>query len=136
LTNADHLFFILLYRWFPSILNGITIIRPETRVRWQRAGFRNPGGRPPIGAVRLGRRELVWINVTRHPTAEWIAQQITETFPWNDGPRYLIRDRDAIFGAAVTISRSKSSAINGAGTPAPSVFAHVHERSSANPGAA
>jgi transposase InsO family protein len=52
--------------------------------------------------VRLDRRELVWINVTRHPTAEWIAQQITETFPWNEAPRYLIHDRDAIFGAAVT----------------------------------
>ena len=52
--------------------------------------------------VRLARRELVWINVTRHPTAEWIAQQITEAYPWNEAPRYLIRDRDAIFGAAVT----------------------------------
>ena len=52
--------------------------------------------------VRLARRELVWINVTAHPTAEWIAQQITEAFPWNEAPRYLIRDRDAIYGAAVT----------------------------------
>jgi hypothetical protein len=52
--------------------------------------------------VRLTRRELVWINVTRHPTAEWIAQQITEAFPWNEAPRYLIRDQDAIYGAAVT----------------------------------
>jgi hypothetical protein len=48
------------------------------------------------------RRELVWINVTAHPTAEWIAQQITEAFPWSESPRYLIRDRDAIYGAAVT----------------------------------
>jgi transposase InsO family protein len=52
--------------------------------------------------IRLARRELVWINVTAHPTAEWIAQQITEAFPWNDVPRYLIRDRDAIYGATVT----------------------------------
>src|SRR5207244_11063589 len=51
--------------------------------------------------IRLARRELVWINVTRHPTAEWIAQQITEAFPWNEAPRYLIRDQDAIYGAAV-----------------------------------
>jgi hypothetical protein len=36
--------------------------------------------------VRLVRRELVWINVTRHPTAEWIAQQIPEAFPWNEAP--------------------------------------------------
>ena len=34
--------------------------------------------------VRLARRNLVWINVTAHPTAEWIARQITEAFPWND----------------------------------------------------
>jgi transposase InsO family protein len=52
--------------------------------------------------VRLARRELVWIDVTAHPTAEWIAQQITEAFPWNGAPRYLIRDRDGIYGAAVT----------------------------------
>jgi hypothetical protein len=57
-TNGDRLFFILLYRWFPSILRSITIIQPETLVRWHRAGFRrywrwksrNPGGRPPIYA--------------------------------------------------------------------------------------
>src|SRR5215510_9175952 len=192
-TNGDRLFFVLLYRWFPSILGTMTIIQPETLVRWHRAGFRrywrwksrNLGGRPPIspelralirqmsienvlwGAprihgellklgfavaqstvakymaknsdqsgqswstflrnhaphitamdlfvvptisfvqlyvlviVRLARRELVWINVTRHPTAEWIAQQITEAFPWNEAPRYLIRDQDAIYGTAV-----------------------------------
>jgi hypothetical protein len=51
--------------------------------------------------VRLARRELVWINVTAHPTAEWIAQQITEAFAWAEAPRYLIRDRDRIYGAAV-----------------------------------
>ena len=51
--------------------------------------------------VRLHRRELVWTNVTAHPTAEWIARQITEAFPWNEAPRYLIRDRDCAFGAIV-----------------------------------
>ena len=40
LTNADRLFLALLYRWFPSVLKAITIIRPETLVRWHRAGFR------------------------------------------------------------------------------------------------
>src|ERR1700687_3279264 len=40
LTNNDRGFLILLYRWFPSILNVLTIIRPETFVRWHRAGFR------------------------------------------------------------------------------------------------
>jgi hypothetical protein len=51
--------------------------------------------------VRLARRELVWINVTGHRTAEWIAQQITEAFPWNEAPSYLIRDRDGAYGTAV-----------------------------------
>src|SRR4030081_1624506 len=40
LTNNDRWFFIQLYRWFPSILKVLTIIRPETLVRWHRAGFR------------------------------------------------------------------------------------------------
>jgi hypothetical protein len=39
-TNSDRLFFIQLYRWFPAILKAMTIIRPETLVRWHRAGFR------------------------------------------------------------------------------------------------
>jgi transposase InsO family protein len=194
LTNNDRWFFILMYRWFPSILEVLVIIRPETLVHWHRAGFRrywrwksrSPGGRPQIetdlralirrmsvenplwGAprihgellklgfevaqssvakymvkrrgppsqewrtflrnhapdiaamdllviptigfdllyafviVRLDRRELVWINVTTNPTAEWIARQITEAFPWDDAPQYLIRDRDRIYGAVVT----------------------------------
>jgi hypothetical protein len=58
LTNNDRWFFILLYRWFPSILQVLTIIRPETLVRWHRAGFRrysrwksrSLGGRPLIEA--------------------------------------------------------------------------------------
>jgi transposase InsO family protein len=194
LTNNDRWFFVQLYRWFPSILTVLTIIRPETLVRWHRAGFRcywrwktHPlGGRPQIeddlralirrmsidnplwGAprihgellklgfkvaqssvakymvkrcgppsqgwrtflrnhapdiaamdlfvvptigfdllyafiiVRLDRRNLVWINVTTSPTAEWIARPLTEAFPWNEAPHYLIRDRDRIYGAVVT----------------------------------
>src|SRR5712675_1418196 len=194
LTNHDRWFFILLYRWFPSILQVLTIIRPETLVRWHRAGFRrcwrwksrSLGGRPliepellalirqmsmenplwgaprihgellrlgfqvaqssvtkymakPRGApsqgwctflrnhapniaamdlfvvptigfdllyafiiVRLDRRDLVWINVTANPTAEWVARQITEAFPWGEAPHYLIRDRDRIYGSVVT----------------------------------
>src|SRR3982075_2613441 len=57
LTNGDRLFLVQLYRWFPSVLKAITIIRPETLVRWHRAGFRRYcrwksrplGGRPKIG---------------------------------------------------------------------------------------
>ena len=52
--------------------------------------------------VRLDRRDLVWINVTTNPTAEWVARQITEAFPWDMAPRYLIRDRDRIYGIVVT----------------------------------
>jgi transposase InsO family protein len=52
--------------------------------------------------VRLDRRDMVWIDVTANPTAEWVARQITEAFPWDDAPKYLIRDRDQIYGAVVT----------------------------------
>ena len=52
--------------------------------------------------VRLDRRHLVWINVTANPTAEWVARQITEAFPWDAAPQHLIRDRDRIYGTIVT----------------------------------
>src|SRR3979490_1278607 len=173
LRNDDRWFFVQLYRWFPSVLQALTIIRPETLVRWHRAGFRcywrgksrPQGGRPQIdtelrvlirrmsvenplwGAprihgellklgfevaqssvakymvkrrgppsqgwrtflrnhapdiaamdlfvvptigfdllyafviVRLDRRDLVWINVTRHPAAEWLPPQKHKTSP-------------------------------------------------------
>src|SRR5437016_9106924 len=184
LTNGDRLFLVLLYRWFPSVLKTITIIRPETLVRWHRAGFRrywrwksrSLGGRPKIDAdlralirrmsaenplwgaprihgellklgfevaqssvakymvkrcgppsqgwstflrnhapdiaamdlfvtptigfdvlytftiVRLARRDLVWINVTPHPTADWITgawlrRKMDQ--PWDGGPHRL-----------------------------------------------
>ena len=56
LTNSDRWFLVQVYRWFPSILTAVTIVRPETLVRWHRAGFRrywrwksnSRGGRPPI----------------------------------------------------------------------------------------
>jgi transposase InsO family protein len=44
------------------------------------------------------RRRLLHFNVTAHPTAEWTAQQITEAFPWDSAPRYLLHDRDSIYG--------------------------------------
>jgi transposase InsO family protein len=194
LTSNDRWFFVQMYRCFPSILKVVTIVQPETLVRWHRAGFRcywrwksrPQGGRPQIdtelralirqmstenqlwGAprihgellklgfsvsqstvakhmvkrrgppsqgwrtflrnhapdiaamdlfvvptigfkllyglviVRIDRRDLVWINVTTNPTAEWIARQITEAFPWDGAPGYMIRDRDRIYGAVVT----------------------------------
>jgi hypothetical protein len=189
-TNNDRWFFIQMYRWFPSILEVLVIIRPETLARWHRAGFRcywrrksRPlGGRPQIetelralirqmsmenplwGAPRIhgellklgidigqtsvakymarrrgppsqgwktflrnhadgiaamdlfvvptisfrllygllimghGRRQILWFGVTPHPTAEWIANQLTEACGWKQAPRYLIRDQDGAYG--------------------------------------
>jgi transposase InsO family protein len=51
--------------------------------------------------IHLERRRLIWTNVTTNPTAEWIACQITEAFPWDQAPRYLIRDRDGSYRAIV-----------------------------------
>ena len=44
------------------------------------------------------RRRILHFGVTAHPTAEWTAQQLREAFPWDSAPRYLLRDRDQIFG--------------------------------------
>ena len=177
LANSDRWFFVQLYRWFPSILQVLAIIRPETLIRWHRSGFRcywrwksrSLGGRPQIemrlralirqmsienplwGAPRIhgellklgfevaqssvakymvkrrGPPSQGWRTFLRNHapdiaamdlfvvptigfdllyafvivrldrrdlTAEWIARQITEAFPWDDAPKYLIRDRD------------------------------------------
>src|SRR5256884_8849788 len=188
---TDRALFIWLYRRCPRILHAITIVSPETVLRWHRMGFaaywrwksRSPGGRPRIaGGVRdlirrmslenplwgatkihgellkLGievaqstvsiymvprsdrplqtwqtflsnhmegiasidlfvvptiafqrlfaflvlsheRRRLLWFAVTGNPTADWLARQITEAFPWDGAPKYLIRDNDRVFGA-------------------------------------
>jgi transposase InsO family protein len=52
--------------------------------------------------LRHARRRLVTITVTSNPTAEWIAGQVTDAFPWDEAPRHLIRDRDGAFGPAYT----------------------------------
>jgi hypothetical protein len=79
LTNSDRWFFVQLYRWFPSILPVLMIVRPETLVRWHRAGFRRywrwrsrrRGGRPPIDA------ELrVWIRRMSIENPLWGAPRI------------------------------------------------------------
>jgi transposase InsO family protein len=46
------------------------------------------------------RRRLVHFHVTEHPTAEWTAQQVIDAFPWDEAPRYLLRDRDRVYGAS------------------------------------
>jgi hypothetical protein len=48
--------------------------------------------------LRYERRQLLWFAVTRNPTAEWLARQTTEAFPWDRAPKYLIRDNDRAFG--------------------------------------
>jgi transposase InsO family protein len=194
LRNIDRLVFVWLYRLFPSILNAITVVKPETVIGWHRRGFRaywrwkscRRGGRPRIdreihdlirrmnkenplwGAPRIhsellmlgievaestvarhmirrqgppsqgwktflrnhaagiasidlfvvrtisfkllyglvilrhARRRLVSVSVTNNPTAEWIAGQVIDAFPWDEAPRHLIRDRDGAFGPAYT----------------------------------
>jgi hypothetical protein len=50
--------------------------------------------------LRHSRRQLVWLGVTAHPSAEWIARQLTEACGWSEPPRYIIRDRDGAYGEA------------------------------------
>jgi hypothetical protein len=79
LTSNDRWFFIQLYRWFPSILHVVMIIRPETLVRWHRAGFRaywhwksrSLGGRPQI---ETNLRMLIWRMSIENPL--WGAPRI------------------------------------------------------------
>ena len=49
-----------------------------------------------------GRRQLLWFEVTRHPTAEWLTRQITDAFPWTSAPGYLVRDNDRAYGQIFT----------------------------------
>jgi len=49
-----------------------------------------------------GRRQLLWVEVTKHPTAEWLARQISEAFPWASAPAYLVRDNDRVYGQVFT----------------------------------
>ena len=57
-----------------------------------------------------GRRQILWFGVTAHPTAEWIANQLTEACGWEHVPRYLIRDRDGAYGE-IFIRRLRSFGI-------------------------
>jgi transposase InsO family protein len=50
----------------------------------------------------IGRRKIFWIGVTSNPTAEWLANQITEAFQWDIAPQYLIRDNDGVYGEQFT----------------------------------
>ena len=48
--------------------------------------------------LKHGRRHMLWLGMTAHPTAEWIARQLTEACGWEPVPRYIIRDRDSVYG--------------------------------------
>ena len=83
------------------------------------AALARRSGRPPTISFRLlygllivghGRRQILSFGVTAHPTAEWIANQITEACGWEQAPRYLIRDRDGAYGE-VFIRRLRSMGI-------------------------
>jgi transposase InsO family protein len=194
LLGSDRALLIWMTRLWPSLLDAVQVVQPETVLRWHRAGFkmvwrwksRHRAGRPRIdrglrdlirrmssenplwGASRIhgellmlgfevaqstvskymvrsgappsqnwktflgnhaqaiaaidlcvvptltfdllfaflvlghGRRQLLWFEVTRHPTAEWLARQITEAFPWTWAPAYLVRDNDRAYGHAFT----------------------------------
>ena len=52
--------------------------------------------------LRHGRRHMLWLGVTAHPTAEWIARQLTEACGWEPAPRYIVRDRDRVYGEVFT----------------------------------
>jgi len=58
------------------------------------------------------RRQIVHFGVTANPTAAWVAQQITKAFSWKSAPRFVIRDRDSVYGALVRV-RIKAMGIEG-----------------------
>ena len=191
---TDKLMLGWFFRLFPNARDALAIVRPETVVRWHRAGFRSywrwksrrRPGRPVVsaeirqlvremsianplwGAPRIhgellklgidigqtsvakymlrrrgppsqgwktflrnhadgivamdlfvaptvsfrllygllimghGRRQILWLGVTAHPTAEWIANQLTQAYGWEQAPRYVIRDRDSCYGSMFT----------------------------------
>ena len=194
LSNIDRLIFAGLYELGPNVLSALAIVRPETVIRWHRAGFRlfwrwkskSLGGRPKLsadirklirdislanplwGAPRIhgellklgidvgqttvakymarnrrppsqgwktflrnhadgiasidlfvvqtvsfrllygllilkhGRREIICLSATAHPSGEWISRELTEAYGWEEGPCYLVRDRDSVYGEVFT----------------------------------
>jgi len=48
--------------------------------------------------LQHGRRQIMWLGVTAHPTAEWITRQLMEAYGWQAAPQYVVRDRDAVYG--------------------------------------
>src|ERR1700680_5245599 len=73
------------------------IITPTASRRWTYSWFRKSHSDWLYGLLILhhDRRQILWLGVTAHPTAEWISRQLTEAYGWKVAPRYIIRDRDA-----------------------------------------
>jgi transposase InsO family protein len=72
-----------------------------------------------------GRRQILWFGVTAHPTAEWIANQLTEACGWEQIPRYLIRDRDSAYGE-IFVRRVRSIGIRDRPTSARSPWQNAY----------
>jgi len=94
---------VWLSRLWPGWQEVLAFVQPRTVIAWQKKRFRNywrrlsQSGRP--GRPAIGKEvRIVHFNITEYPTAQWTAQQILEAFPWDTAPRYLLRDRDAIYG--------------------------------------
>jgi Integrase core domain len=86
LRGSDRALLVWMTWLWPSLLGLSRVVQPDTILRWHRAGFR-----------------AYWRwKSTRHPTAEWLAQQIVEAFPWDETPTYLLRDNDGAYGRAFT----------------------------------
>jgi hypothetical protein len=77
--------------------------------------------------LRHGRRLWVSFGVTTNPTAEWISRQITEAFPWDSAPRYLIRDRDTAYGP-IFVQRLRAMGIRGQADCSPIALAECIRR--------
>ena len=75
--------------------------------------------------LRHDRRQILWLGVTAHPTAEWIARQLTEAFGWEHAPEYLIRDRDRAYGEVLT-RRVRSMGIRDRPTSPRSPWQNAH----------
>jgi hypothetical protein len=75
--------------------------------------------------LRHDRREMLWLAATAHPTAEWIARQVTEAVGWEKPPKYLVRDRDRVYGDAF-VSRIRAMGIRDRPTAARSPWQNGH----------
>src|SRR5207302_5966014 len=79
LSNTDRFLFVWLYRWFPSVLSAIAILRPETIIRWHRAGFRSywrERSRRPVGRPRISAELRNLIGAMSHANRLWGAPHI------------------------------------------------------------